>query len=93
MYGSLLVNWHRVVNKDYRLSPSAFVAVPVFTHTSHPVLAPSSRPVFGIHCPCVRPPIPHLLKLPYWKASVETMLCLFENGGAARIWRALHVTN
>ena len=37
LYGSLLVNWHSVVNKGCRLSPSAPVAVPEFTHTSHPV--------------------------------------------------------
>ena len=64
LYGSLLVHWHRVVNKGCHLSPSTFVALPVFTHKSHSAFAPSSRFVFGIHCPCVRSSILPLLKYP-----------------------------
>ena len=37
-YGSLLVRCHRVVNKGCRFVAVRFVAVPVFTHESHPGL-------------------------------------------------------
>ena len=86
-YGSLLVRCHRVVNKGCRLSPSAFVAVPefthklhpVFTHKSHAVLAPSSRPVFSIHCPCVCSSIsdPSSSKTTYCPPSFPTSRSLF----------------
>ena len=57
LYGSLLVRCHRVVNKGSRLRRSSCCS-----HTLRPVFAHSSRPVFGIRCPCVRAFIAHTFK-------------------------------